>query len=216
MKLYLYDHCPFCVRAAMTAHYKRINVETLFLLNDDEETCFRLVNAKQVPILEFDDGSATPESLDIAHKFDEQGDTLKEIKPLSVLAKIVTTEFSLVQKSTNCLLQPRVIEIGLPEFATQSAIDYFVRKKEAVIGKSFSQALRETPQHKTMIENVLNKLPKITARPDGAISWDDILIFPTLRNLTIVKDINFPLELRKYIDEIAARTAISLYFDRAL
>ena len=51
MKLYLYDHCPFCVRARMIFGLRNVPVEEIVLLNDDEATPIGLIGAKQVLIL---------------------------------------------------------------------------------------------------------------------------------------------------------------------
>ena len=52
MKLYIYDHCPFCVRARMIFGLRQIPVELIHLANDDEATPIGLIGAKQVPILQ--------------------------------------------------------------------------------------------------------------------------------------------------------------------
>ncbi|WP_297323504.1 glutaredoxin 2, partial [uncultured Bartonella sp.] len=192
MKLYYYDHCPFCVRAKMVAGYKRVPVEYIVLLDDDSQTCLKLVNKKQVPILEFDDGTAMVESLDIAHKFDEIGDNKRVVLPATKNRTTVTDQLSKISLDINALLFPRNVKAGLPEFATQSAIAYFQAKKEKTLGKTFAEAMLETPEHKQKVED---QLANLTFAPDVAkdtISWDDVMIFPILRNLTIVKDIKMP------------------------
>ena len=52
MKLYIYDHCPFCVRARMAAGLFGADVEEVVLANDDEATPIGMIGAKQVPILQ--------------------------------------------------------------------------------------------------------------------------------------------------------------------
>ena len=64
MKLYIYDHCPFCVRARMAAGLFGADVEEVVLANDDEATPIGMIGAKQVPILQKEDGSFMGESLD--------------------------------------------------------------------------------------------------------------------------------------------------------
>ena len=54
MKLYIYDHCPYCLKARMIFGLKNIPVELHVLLNDDAETPTRMVGQKQVPILQKD------------------------------------------------------------------------------------------------------------------------------------------------------------------
>lgn len=216
MKLYYYDHCPFCVRAKMVAGYKQVPVEYIVLLNDDSETCMRLVHKKQVPILEFDDGSAMVESLDIAHKFDEIGKKSRIVSPATDLQKKVTDELSEVSSDINALLYPRNVKASLPEFATKSAIEYFQGKKEKNLGKSFDQAMSETAEHKKKVEDKLATLPFHPDNTNENLSWDDVMIFPTLRNLTIVKDIKMPQQLQNYVKHISALTGVQLYYDRAL
>lgn len=216
MKLYYYDHCPFCVRALMMAGYKQVPVERIVLLNDDADTCIRLVQAKQVPILEFDDGTAMPESLDIAHKLNEIGAPNKVVLAQTNSQKTITDHINAAGTAINNLLFPRYVKAGLPEFATQSAIDYFRTKKEKVIGKSFDQALDESASHRKEVEHMLATLPAFSAARDSSIGWDDIMIFPTLRNLTIVKDLLIPATVENYIDKIAQLTGVHLYHDRAL
>jgi glutaredoxin 2 len=43
VKLYIYDHCPFCVKARMIFGLKNIPVELNVLLNDDEATPTRMI-----------------------------------------------------------------------------------------------------------------------------------------------------------------------------
>lgn len=217
MKLYLYDHCPFCTRAEMVGNYKEIPYEIVYLLNDDEDTCYRLINAKQVPILELDEGNAMPESLDIAHKFDEIGNIAKTIAPQKN-ADTLLKHMGTVAMHIRCLLFPRNIMLDLPEFATQSAKDYFRNKKEKTIERTFEQAMEETPEHKAAVEKMLASLPELpdNAQKDSTLSWDDVLIYPALRNLTIVKGLNFSRPVLRYIESVKRITRTQTYFDRAV
>ncbi|EJS91127.1 glutaredoxin 2, partial [Pasteurella multocida subsp. multocida str. Anand1_cattle] len=101
------------------------------LLNDDEETPIRLVGKKVVPILVKEDGTAMPESLDIVKYIDAHyGEAILQtaVRPEieALLAEI--TSYS------NYLLMPRFVKLDLAEFATQSAIDYFTKKKTRLCG----------------------------------------------------------------------------------
>ncbi|WP_230492940.1 glutathione S-transferase N-terminal domain-containing protein [Martelella alba] len=64
MKLYVYDHCPYCVRARMPFALKNIPFEPVFVPNDDEDTPIHMISRKMLPILEDTDG-CMGESLDI-------------------------------------------------------------------------------------------------------------------------------------------------------
>ena len=48
MKLYIYDHCPYCLKARMIFGLKNIPVELHVLLNDDAETPTRMVGQKKM------------------------------------------------------------------------------------------------------------------------------------------------------------------------
>ena len=130
MKLYVYDHCPFCVRARMIFGLKNLSFELAVLANDDEVTPIGLVGKKVVPILIKNDGSAMPESLDIVRYVDENFGE-------KILADNVRPELeqwiSDVNSYYNRLLSPRFVKIGLEEFNTQSAVNYFTKKKTETV-----------------------------------------------------------------------------------
>ncbi len=52
MKLHIYEHCPFCVRALMIVGLKKLPVEISVIMEGDAETPTRMVGRKVVPILE--------------------------------------------------------------------------------------------------------------------------------------------------------------------
>ena len=69
MKLHVYDHCPYCVRARMALGLKGIPFEMRVQLNDDEATPISMIGKKMLPILEDAEGFMG-ESLDIVAKVD--------------------------------------------------------------------------------------------------------------------------------------------------
>lgn len=71
MKLYIYDHCPFCLKARMIFGLKNLPVELITLQNDDEATPTRMIGKKMAPILQKDDSRYLPESMDIVHYVDQ-------------------------------------------------------------------------------------------------------------------------------------------------
>ncbi|ASK27970.1 glutaredoxin 2 [Neisseria chenwenguii] len=216
MKLYTYDHCPFCVRARMIFGLRGLPVEEVVLANDDEENPIRMIGAKQVPILEKDDGSFMGESLDIVRYVDESAGKgrLKENVRSEIQAWI-----DKVGKYSGKLIQPRTVKIGLPEFATASAVKYFVDKKEKNIG-SFAGNLADTPALLAQINQDLKELePLVDPVSDGIngeVGMEDILLFPVLRNLTIVSGIEFPKNTAAYLTRMGKASGVDLYFDRAI
>lgn len=51
MKLFVFQHCPYCIKAMMVAAYKKIDVEWVYLQNHDVDARIAKVGANMVPIL---------------------------------------------------------------------------------------------------------------------------------------------------------------------
>ncbi|EGV35433.1 glutaredoxin 2 [Neisseria weaveri] len=215
MKLYIYDHCPFCVRARMIFGLRGMPVEKVVLQNDDEATPIGMIGAKQVPILQKDDGSYMGESLDIVRYVD--GLSGKGPLPEAVRPEIQAW-LDRVNAYVNKLVQPRMVLLDLPEFETQSAIDYFVGKKEKTIN-SFSENIAKTDEYLGRLNADLADLEQYVAGPqalNGSLSMEDILVFPLLRNLTVVKGLSYPAKVQAYVEAVSAASDVPLYFDKAV
>ena len=72
MKLHIYEHCPFYVRARMIFGIKKIPFELRVMSEADAETPTSMVGKKIAPILEKDDGTFMAGSRDIVHYVDGQ------------------------------------------------------------------------------------------------------------------------------------------------
>lgn len=215
MKLYVYDHCPFCVRARMIFGLKNLPFELVVLANDDEATPIGLVGKKVVPILVKNDGTAMPESLDIVRYVDGNfGEKVlsEQIRPeIDEWVKTVGSYY-------NHLLSPRFVKMNLAEFETQSAVDYFTKKKTEYVG-DFQQNLDETATYLVRLHQDLETLVpliKSSQALKGELSFEDIIVFPMLRNLTCVRDVQFPAEIVAYLEKMSAQSGVALYFDKAV
>lgn len=216
MKLYIYDHCPFCVRARMIFGLRGLPLETENLMNDDEATPIGMIGAKQVPILQKEDGSYMGESLDIVRYVDGQagqGRLKEDIRPE------LQAWLDKVGEYNNKLVQPRTVKIGLPEFATPEAVKYFVDKKEQNIG-NFETNLNKTAQYLERINADLLELDGLISNEgvgvNGEAAMEDILLFPILRNLTVTRGIEWPQNVMDYLMRMSEAGGVDLYFDRAL
>lgn len=210
MKLYIYDHCPYCVRPRIIAGLKHLPLELVYPLNDDEQTPISLVGKKLVPILIKENGEPMGESLDITAYLDNL-----DGKPM--LSESVRPEIQQwvdeVSSYYYRLLHPRCVQLGLPEFATQGAIDYFVNKKSARIG-DFNENLANSDTYiERLIQDLarLETLVKTENSLNDSYSYEDILVFPMLRNLTMVKGLVFPSKVKTYLDNLAQASQIPLY-----
>ncbi|KAA6210003.1 glutaredoxin 2 [Avibacterium paragallinarum] len=216
MKLYVYDHCPFCVRARMIFGLKNIPVEKVVLLSDDETTPVSLIGKKMAPILIKEDGTAMPESLDIVHYVDQNYGEL--LLPDDDVRTELQTWIQKVSCYYNHLLLSRFVKLGLPEFATQSAVDYFVKKKTESIG-DFAENLANSAQYIEKLQQDFTALEYLILSKNGVndqLSMEDILLFPMLRNLTCVKGLVFPPKVKAYVETMAKLSQVELYFDKAV
>jgi len=215
VKLYIYDHCPFCIKARMIFGLKNIPVELNVLANDDDETPTRMIGQKMVPILQKDDSRYLPESMDIVHYVDKL-----DGKPLLTGKKNPAIDEWLrkVNSYANHLLLPRFAKSAFDEFSTPSARKYFTEKKEAMIG-SFADHLAHSAGLIKKISDDLRALDKLIVQPNGVngeLSEDDIQLFPLLRNLTLVAGINWPTRVADYRDNMAKQTQINLLSSMAI
>ncbi|KAG2502919.1 hypothetical protein JM16_009426 [Phytophthora kernoviae] len=191
-KLFVYDHCPYCVRARIIFGVKKIPHELIFLANHDEATPIGLVGSKQAPILQLPSGKAFPESMDIVKHVDQHyggpevlasGANRPEIKQW---IKDTADVFRL-------LYHPRFHAAPFAEFAMLESREYYRIKKEKSIGP-FKHALGQTPELSV----------------NEQLSYDDVDLFGRLRGLTLVRDLEWPTKLREYIDYMSEKADIPL------
>ena len=113
---------------------------------------------------------------------------------------------------------PRFTQIGLKEFAMPESVEYFTMKKSKMIG-NFAENLAQTPQYLAKINQDLKELNDLIVSPkasSGELSIEDIVLFPVLRNLTIVKGIEFPNKVAAYVKKMSLMSGVELYTERAV
>ena len=225
MKLYIYDHCPYCVKARMIFGLKGAPLELASLLNDDEETPISMIGVKMVPILEIKEGEFLPESLDIIRYIDERfGEASVSWDSDPRLEEWLQEAGHLLYS----LAMPRWVQAPLEEFKTQGARDYFQNKKEGMTGP-FSEALKNTEALKKEMGARLGDLEDIfwkkhssgaaKARRDfwgDSLSLNDFHLFAFLRSLSIVKDMPFPEKIDLYSRKMSQKSQVPLHHSIAL
>lgn len=215
MRLYIYDHCPYCVKARMPFGIKNVPVELSVLLNDDEATPISMVGKKMCPILQKPDGSFMAESMDIVHYIDQLDG--EPVFSATANREDLTTWLQSVNTLFKKLLYPRWITSPVGEFQTQGAIDYFVKKKSKELG-SFSEALAHSEVLIKELEKALLLLePMITSEQhvNQKLSVDDIDLFGRLRAITLIKGLIIPEKVRAYIDYFSITCDIPTFYDVA-
>ncbi|MCI4238702.1 glutaredoxin 2 [Dickeya dianthicola] len=214
MKLFVYDHCPFCVKARMIFGLKRLPVELHVLSNDDEATPISMVGQKMVPILQKQDGSYMPESLDIVKYIDELDGKPVLTGPLN---PAIDAWIRRVYEYASRLLIPRFSRAAFEEFATDAGRNYFIHKKEGQIG-SFDTHFSQTAVLIGQLEGDLQALAPLIVSPqacNGTLSLDDINLFALLRSLTIVADVNVPAAVAAYCDTLSQNANVELLIEQA-
>lgn len=215
MKLYIYEHCPFCTRARMIFGLKNLPVEIKVLANDDEQTPVKMIGKKMVPILQKDDSRYMAESMDIVHYVDKL-----DGHPLLTGARnpAIAAWLRSIDSYVNRLLLPRFVRAPFEEFANPSARQSFQTRKEQALG-SFAEHMDHSAGLIKKISAALRELDKLIVQPNavnGELSSDDIELFPLLRNLTIVTGITYPTRVAAYRDNMANQTQINLLSSQAI
>lgn len=217
MKLYIYEHCRFCIRPRLVANLKHMPIKLQRLAYDDKRTPIELIGQKVLPILELDNLNTIKESLDICHLLDKHDkkpiikasyDNLTINKIMSDLSNIAKYKY---------LTHPRQIfhPMNKPDFPTLSAKNYFREKQEKRLGITFEQAIKDSSIYAIEVESLLNQLNiQLKSRfiTSNEFSIDDILYFPILHELTIASDvIRIPKNILGYLNNIYEITEIKPY-----
>ncbi len=216
MKLYIYDHCPYCVKARMIFGLKKVPVQLICFSNDDEKTPISMIGAKMVPILEKGKKDFMPESLDIISYIDKMNNkTLVSWKTNRKLSNWMD------KNSTLCyeLAMPRWVKAPLDEFKTQKARSYFQKKKEEYIGpfkdclNNTKELLEEITEELKVLESMFDKKQKFFS---NSLSVNDFHLFAFLRSLSIVKGLSFPEKIKYYSKTMSQQSRVPLHHSIAI
>ncbi|CAB1096415.1 unnamed protein product [Ectocarpus sp. CCAP 1310/34] len=220
-KLWIYDHCPYCVRPRMVFGLKGITHDLAYLSNDDIETPTAMVGKKMVPILELgrpgsDDHEIMAESMDIVKRLDLDPQFGPPVLAPAVDRKDLDSWVSSAGMLMRRLVRPRNAVTPLAEFQTRSAREAFVRNHPLPEPSSYEANLKASPKLIEELERELWKLEGMIHSPtsvaaDGKLSYNDIEFFPRMRGLTIVQGLGIPPKLRAYLDAVSERVDVPLY-----
>jgi len=244
--VYVYDHCPFCVRVRLAMGMKNVKHNIVFLANDDIPTPTALVGKKVAPIFALpEDDLIMGESLDIIALIDSDE---RFGKTGVILPATGRKDLKAWQKSVQTLLRtlqrPRYVATGLlPEFQQLDGRHAFIKNHQLPPYEKpewkgdgtdenpgipmdqklmlYAEAMAKDPA--PLIEELNAKLVELDDIifcehycSDGGLSMDDIDLWSRLRSISIIKGVEWPKKLRKYIDELSAIGDVPLYDDMAL
>ena len=203
MRLYMFEHCSLCFRVRTTAALKGVHLQQEVVLDDDSETMIALVGKRQIPILVKDDGKPMLESMEMVKHIDGIGEPIltgPERPEIAAWAEQVVPK-------TGPLTMPRYPLLGLPEFATQAALDHYTMRKRKSFG-DFVELRAKTRQYIVELAPSLDALDRLIESPsavNGMLSMDDIRILPLLRSAGVVKGLRFPPKVRDYFETMMSR-----------
>jgi glutaredoxin 2 len=226
-ELYVYDHCPFCVRVRIALGILDKKYKLVFMENDDVETPTAMVGKKIAPIWVDGDGPMG-ESLDIIDKVD----TEKKIAPASGRTDLKAWQKS-VQGLMRKLQRPRYVMVPLPEFMKKAGRDAFVNNHQMppyekaewkgnpdfpleLKYEKYKEAHAETSALLPEANAKLLELESLIHSPEACtegigVSYDDIDLWARLRSLTIIKGIQIPPKVRAYLDHFEKTGDTPLY-----
>ncbi|MBK2093794.1 glutaredoxin 2 [Francisella philomiragia] len=214
MKIYLYHHCPYCIKVRLVADLSKLDYEMIILANDDEKSHIDRIGSKQVPFLEKDDGTFIKESDEIC-KFIAKTQNFEIAE--STIDNYAKESVAKLAEHYRRIVYPRIPHHPRNEcdFPTQSAKDYFINKKSQYIG-DFDALLRNPPYDSIIaINKILREIAPFVKTPfinGDNFSWDDINIFPVFFILTMARDLlEIPNNISSYIKNIETKTNIELY-----
>ncbi|MCH4247412.1 MAG: glutaredoxin 2 [Acinetobacter populi] len=211
MKLFIYQHCPFCLRTRMISGLKNLNMQYQVIMEGDAETPIRMVGKKVVPILQKDDGTYMTESMDIVKYLDQFGEEKYTHEPQN---NEISEWCERVADDIFKLAIPRFTKGQFKEISTPEARQFY-REREAKAFGDLNQLIVDTELYLKPTNQSLQQLEPILPK-HNRIDLDDFKLFPLLRSLTIVKGIVFGEQTQKYLDNIHDKAKVDLLFDQAM
>lgn len=219
MKLYIYDHCPYCVKARMIFGVKKVPFELVTLLNDEEKLPIKMIGKKMLPIIEKQQDDFMPESLDIIKFIDELAEYGKPIVESSKANPGLNRWLQDIRQYHYQLAMPRWPLMGLEEFATELAVQYFTRKKEKSIGlfkenmERSQDLIVQANRHLQELESMIVGEPYFWGEQ---LNIDDFHVFASLRCLTTTKGVVFPESINQYMNFLSEISQVPLHWDKAI
>lgn len=220
MKLYVFDSCPFCVRVKALIGLKGLDCEIEnIVLGPLPKELEGKVEKFSVPMLmipgaEGGESVVMPESADIIRYLDQldQQPILDRYEPSPALDNWLTDN----RPDSAALCYPRMPLLNLPELASPEAVKAFSSSRKEAFGASLEEMLAKTEQHTPGVEDRLPELENILdikalLNGEREINLDDFHAFAELRNLAMVKEINWPDNIEAYIKRLSETTGIALY-----
>lgn len=189
---------------------KGLPVEIQVVLEDDADALISRVGKKAVPVLERDDGTYMPESMDIVRYIDACHPEPKLAEPTPAIDTWCDQAWPLVLK----LAIPRFTRGQFPELETDSARQAYLHREQAAFG-DLDALIANTDTLLNALQPGLEALETLLETPWHP-GYSDIKLFPILRMLSIVRQAQFGARTSEYMTRVAERSGVPLLFDQAI
>eukprot|EP01130_Rhizamoeba_saxonica_P001531 TRINITY_DN11378_c0_g1_i1.p1 TRINITY_DN11378_c0_g1~~TRINITY_DN11378_c0_g1_i1.p1 ORF type:complete len:221 (-),score=48.58 TRINITY_DN11378_c0_g1_i1:89-751(-) len=212
-KLYVFDSCPFSMRARFALGLFDIEFDKVVMAFNDAKTPEDLVGKKTAPILQIGDLTMC-ESMDIVHYIDENLNNGDNVFADDVDPTIEEWNKN-IWEIVNNLVVPRVPLLQLPELPDQSAIDYYNERHSK--WEDREGLIANTPSFIEDLQPYLEQASNFIKSPDSIngekITINDMHVFGRLASLTFVEDIQFPANVELYLHTLAEKAGVELYYN---
>ncbi|MEZ9566604.1 glutaredoxin 2 [Vibrio artabrorum] len=211
MKLYIYEHCPFCARVLYVAGSLNLSINSTVIDYDDETTTTKISGIKQVPVFVNDNNQALTESLDIIEHLLQQADVCEKSKPSHDVLQWQSDAFLTLQK----IGYPRWYLYPLKEFKKESAQIAWREKKETET-LNFDALLADTKDIARDAEELIKRAGALlnTNKKTKRDLVDKSIIFSILRGFTSAIEINWDPFVANWIIKQSKETGVSLLTGR--
>ncbi|WP_213864886.1 GrxB family glutaredoxin [Vibrio crassostreae] len=207
MKLYIYEHCPFCARVRYVAGMLNINPDLVVVGYDDEKTTVDIIGKKQVPILVKGDGGVISESLNIIEYFLNLSDSINKRIPSESITEWQKQSFGVLQK----IGYPRWPQMGLEEFVSDSAKALWRAKKETE-ELNFDQLVADSAEiakeAETLIDKAWSVLDLDSHHQVSVV--DEAVVFSILRGFFSMKEINWNPVVKNWMESVSKQSNVKL------
>ena len=152
LELFIYEHCPYCIRVRMLADIKKLNLKLNYLANDDINSHLKHINKKQVPFLKTSTNYIV-ESIKICTYLDSL--TKHPIK-----SKTLTPLYSLVnelKEISKHIVYPKFLDhkLNYRDFPNIGAKNYFINKKKSYIDFFYTNIKDYYTSNQQIFDNTL-------------------------------------------------------------
>jgi glutaredoxin 2 len=180
-------------------------------MEGDTETPVSMVGRKVVPILQKEDGSYMPESMDIVNYIDQLNG-----KPqlTGQCDKFVETWCRDNTRTVFSLAIPRFTKADFKELTTGEARQAYIQREIKAFG-DLDALIADSHQ---LTESLLSELTKIEPYLNDKtnVGLTDFYLFPLLNSLTVVKNFPFSRALGRYLEFVSTSCNVQLFTSKAL